>query len=61
MRKGPFQLPARLVTAFDMQRRPAAFQRAALQMPVTITSNGEPTLVAMSIAEDQRLRARTRR
>lgn len=40
-----------------MQRRPAAFQREALQAPVTITSNGEPTLVAMSVAEYQRLRA----
>lgn len=40
-----------------MQRRPAVFQREALQAPVTVTSNGEPTLVAMSVAEYERLRA----
>ncbi|MBU6320359.1 MAG: type II toxin-antitoxin system prevent-host-death family antitoxin [Alphaproteobacteria bacterium] len=57
MRRRPFQLPPRVITAFEMQRRPAAFQREALQAPVTITSNGEPTLVAMSVAEYQRLRA----
>jgi len=58
MRSKRSQLPRRVITAFDMQRRPAAFQREALQAPVTITSNGEPTLVAMSIAEYQRLQAR---
>ena len=58
MRSKRSQLPRRVITAFDMQRRPAAFQREALQAPVPITSNGEPTLVAMSIAEYQRLQAR---
>ncbi len=50
-------LPKRCVTAFDMQRRPAAFQRQALQEPVTITSHGEPSIVAMSVAEYLRLRS----
>ena len=58
MRSKRSQLPRRVITAFDMQRRPAAFQREALQAPVTITSNGEPTLVARSMAEYQRLQAR---
>ena len=48
-------LPARSLTALEMQRRPAAFQREALQAPVTITSNGQPTIVAMSAAEYLRL------
>lgn len=52
-------LPKRRVTAFEMQRRPAVFQRQAIQTPVTITSNGEPTIVAMSVAEYLRLRGRT--
>jgi uncharacterized protein len=51
-------LPSTTLTAFDMQRRPAAFQRQALQGPITITSNGEPTLVVMSVAEYARLRER---
>jgi predicted nucleotidyltransferase len=50
------KLPGRVMTAFEMQRRPAAFQRQALKEPVTITSNGEPTLVVMSVEEYQRLR-----
>ncbi len=57
MRSKYLPLPDRQITAFDMQRRPAAFQRAALQAPLTITSNGEPTLVAMSVAEYRRLQA----
>ena len=61
MRNASDQLPDRVITAFEMQRRPAAFQRQALQRPVTITSNGEPTLVAMSVAEFQRLQARANR
>ncbi len=44
--------------AADSLRLATAFQREALQAPVTITSNGEPTLVAMSITEYQRLQAR---
>ncbi len=55
------RLPTKTLTAFDMQRRPAAFQRQALQEPVTITSNGEPTLVVMSVAEYARLRERGER
>lgn len=57
MRSPKFQtgLPARQLTAFEMQRRPAAFQRQALQAPLTITSNGLPTIVAMSVAEYLRL------
>jgi len=51
------KLPRAQLTAFEMQRRPAAFQRRALQGPVTITSNGQPTIVAMSVAEYLRLRA----
>jgi predicted nucleotidyltransferase len=39
-----------------MQRKPAVFQRRALQGPVTVTSNGEPTLVVMSVDAYQRLR-----
>lgn len=56
MRKPVAKLPSQVVTAFEMQRRPAAFQRRALQEPVTVTSNGEATLVVMSVAEYQRLR-----
>jgi uncharacterized protein len=48
-------LPDRVMTAFEMQRRPAAFQRQALQAPLTITSNGEPTLIVMSVEEYHRL------
>lgn len=54
------KLPTRVMTAFEMQRRPAVFQRQALKEPVTITSNGEPTLVAMSVEEYQRLRDASR-
>jgi prevent-host-death family protein len=61
MHKASDQIPDRAITAFEMQRRPAAFQRQALQGPVTITSNGEPTLVAMSVAEFQRPQARANR
>ena len=50
-------LPKAQLTAFEMQRRPAAFQRQALQAPLTITSNGQPTIVAMSVAEYLRLKA----
>lgn len=56
MRNRIAKLPPQVVTAFEMQRKPAAFQRRALQEPVTVTSNGEPTLVVMSVAEYQRLR-----
>jgi prevent-host-death family protein len=49
-------LPVQVITAFEMQRKPAAFQRRALQEPVTVTSNGEPTLVVMSVDEYRRLR-----
>jgi prevent-host-death family protein len=54
------ELPHRRITAKDMQRQPAAFQRRVLEEPVTITSNGEPTIVAMSVAEYRRLQARAR-
>ncbi len=50
-------LPEHHVSAFDMQRKPAAFQREALRQPVTITSNGSPTIVAMSVEEYLRLNA----
>lgn len=56
MRSFKVKLPAQVVTAFEMQRKPAVFQRRALQEPVTVTSNGEPTLVVMSVGEYQRLR-----
>ena len=56
MRSHVIQLPPQIVTAFEMQRKPAAFQRRALQEPITVTSNGEPTLIVMSVAEYQRLR-----
>lgn len=56
-RAQPTDLPRRTLTAFEMQRRPAAFQRQAMQEPVTITQHGAPTLVAMSVAEYRRLRA----
>ncbi len=52
------ELPKQVITAMEMQRKPAAFQRRALQEPVTVTSNGEPTLVVMSVAEYERLRDR---
>lgn len=58
MRNRSPRLPPQVVTAFEMQRKPAAFQRRALQEPVTVTSNGEPTLIVMSVAEYQRLRDR---
>lgn len=45
------KLPSLLLTALEMQRRPAAFKRQALKEPVTITSNGEPILVVMSVEE----------
>lgn len=53
-------LPEHRVSAFEMQRKPAAFQREALKQPVTITSNGSPTIVAMSVDEYRRLKARTK-
>ena len=56
MRSPKLKLPAQVITAFEMQRKPAVFQRRALQEPVTVTSNGEPTLVVMSVDEYQRLR-----
>lgn len=43
-----------------MQRRPAAFQRQALQEPVTITQHGKPAIVAMSVAEYRRLKGANR-
>lgn len=43
-----------------MQRRPAAFQRQALQEPVTITQHGKPAIVAMSVAEYRRLKSANR-
>jgi predicted nucleotidyltransferase len=55
MATNAISLPTTTLTAFEMQRRPAAFQRQALQSPVTITSNGEPTLVVLSVAEYRRL------
>jgi uncharacterized protein len=58
MRSSKIKLPTQVITAFDMQRKPAVFQRRALQEPVTVTSNGEATLVVMSVAEYQRLRER---
>lgn len=45
------KLPSLVMTALEMQRRPAAFKRQALKEPVTITSNGEPILVVMSVEE----------
>lgn len=54
------ELPRQRISAFEMQRKPAAFQRRVLEAPVTITSNGEPTIVAMSVSEYRRLRARAR-
>lgn len=45
------KLPSLLMTALEMQRRPASFKRQALKEPVTITSNGEPILVVMSVEE----------
>jgi len=56
MRMFPSALPLQMVTAFEMQRRPAAFQRLAMKAPITVTSNGSPTLVVMSVDEYQRLR-----
>jgi len=50
-------LPEHQISAFEMQRKPAAFQRDALRQPVTITSNGSPTIVAMSVEEYRRLKA----
>lgn len=54
------ELPQRQITAKDMQRQPAVFQRRALQEPLTITSHGEPTIIAMSVNEYRRLQARAR-
>ena len=54
------ELPKQVVTAFEMQRRPAAFQRRALRGPVTVTSNGEPTLVVMSVEDYERLRGQAK-
>jgi prevent-host-death family protein len=54
------ELPKQQITAFEMQRKPAVFQRRVLEEPVTITSNGEPTIVAMSVTEYRRLQARAR-
>jgi PHD/YefM family antitoxin component YafN of YafNO toxin-antitoxin module len=59
-RTDPTELPREQITAMDMQRRPAVFQRRALEQPVTITSNGEPTIVAMSVSEYRRLQVRAR-
>lgn len=56
----PTELPRTQISALEMQRRPAVFQRRVLEQPVTITSNGEPTIVAMSVAEYRRLQARAR-
>lgn len=56
----PNDLPERRVSAFEMQRKPAAFQREALKQPVTVTSNGSPTIVAMSVEEYRRLKAGTK-
>lgn len=53
------QLPPERISAFEMQRKPAVFQRRVLQQPLTITSNGEPTIVAMSVAEYRRLQGHT--
>jgi hypothetical protein len=50
------RLPSLVMTALEMQRRPAAFKRQALNEPVTITSNGEPVLVVMSVEEYRRLK-----
>ncbi|MES1202087.1 MAG: type II toxin-antitoxin system prevent-host-death family antitoxin [Pseudomonadota bacterium] len=54
------ELPPEQISAFEMQRRPAVFQRRVLEHPLTITSNGEPTIVAMSVSEYRRLQARAR-
>ncbi len=54
------ELPPNQITALEMQRKPAVFQRRVLEQPVTITSNGEPTIIAMSVAEYRRLQARAR-
>jgi uncharacterized protein len=53
------KLPGLAMTALEMQRRPAAFKRAALKAPLTITSNGEPILVVMSVDDYQSLRDAT--
>lgn len=56
----PTELPPARISAVEMQRKPAAFQRQVLEQPVTITSNGEPTIVAMSVTAYRRLQARAR-
>jgi prevent-host-death family protein len=49
------------VTAKEFQRHPGRYKRLAQSRPLTITDNGEPSLVLMSVAEYERLMRRDRK
>jgi prevent-host-death family protein len=55
MSKLPTQVPAK-----EFARKIGQYQRQALVQPITITSNGQPSLVLLNVNEYQRLKRRDR-
>ncbi len=53
--------PPTTVTAREFQNRPGRYLDMALQRPVTITKNGRPRNVVLSVEEFERLKRRDRR
>jgi prevent-host-death family protein len=49
------------VTAREFQNRPGQYLDRSLQRPVTITKNGRPRNVVLSVEEFERLKRRDRR